>query len=815
MTSTTPGSGRAEVNLGFVITVVLALMTLLWVGALGLYVVVQVPEAPAEVTAVLALFGLLLVSVSGVAALLFRRASRLVTAEGAPGAPGLDHAPAERAVTAARGVLLGGAVLTPPMVFAVATRTHDPALDPAEMIGLWFTVMAAVSAAIAVAVAAAEWCAWVYLLAVVCAQALALLRLPQPEPAATAHVLVLMATLCCFVFATVHQRRLLARHVDLAILRSAREVADAASESAATAEAARIDGLVHDHVLAALLLASRADDPGDGPFVRRSAAGALAALSEIQAPKSPCGTSDLTAGVPLSDFAADLLRQARAEDPALTLLARRLPDAVLPQDVAAVLGAAALEAVRNSVRHAGVGLERPVHRRIVMQADREAVTVAVSDDGVGFDLATAPQGRYGVSGSILGRMDGLDGGAGHIETAPGQGTTVVLSWRGPQGHVAGAGGAAEEAEDARVWVGDGVLDMRHLAHVTRDLKERMPRGPRIHGALGAGLGLVAMGVISADTFTPQWPNLLVVATTAAWLVRLLVLWTRTPMSRFSGRAALALGLWTPAAFLVSLVTWQGPVYLDLWLWTVALVYIVPILLCLSDHPAAAWVCAASSGAAYLAWILLHHGAAGLTLVSWLMIALIPLGLNPVQRVSFHAISTAASVSLSHRAEIDVRARETAALNARRTRGLHVDSLARPLLERLAAGERTGEAVRIEAAQLEAHLRDDLRAPCFRDTDVARAAHDARRAGVRVELMDDGALDEASDRLREEVIATSVAVLDAAETGAVVIRVAPPGRDLVATIVASPEGAAPTRLEIHPDFLPVGAGDESLTAKVDA
>ena len=104
-------------------------------------------------------------------------------------------------------------------------------------------------------------------------------------------------------------------------------------------------------------------------------------------------------------------------------------------------------------------------------------------------------------------------------------------------------------------------------------------------------------------------------------------------------------------------------------------------------------------------------------------------------------------------------------------------------------------MRTEAQLLEARLRDDLRARCFRTTDVTRAAHDARARGVHVELLDDGALTDASPDLRDRVITAAVQMLDTAPDGAVTIRVAPPGRDLTATVVARPVHGPATRLEI--------------------
>ena len=51
----------------------------------------------------------------------------------------------------------------------------------------------------------------------------------------------------------------------------------------------------------------------------------------------------------------------------------------------------------------------------------------MSDDGRGFDPERAPISRHGVSGSIIARMHDAQGQA-RIDSSPGAGTTVTLSW---------------------------------------------------------------------------------------------------------------------------------------------------------------------------------------------------------------------------------------------------------------------------------------------------------------------------------------------------------------------------------------------------
>mgnify|MGYP003463857116 FL=1 len=91
-----------------------------------------------------------------------------------------------------------------------------------------------------------------------------------------------------------------------------------------------------------------------------------------------------------------------------------------------VVARAAEEALRNSVRHAGVGARRWA---FVWVAVGE-VRVEVGDDGIGFDPVMIDPQRLGVRGSILARMRALPGGAGTVVSAPGDGTVVVLTWTG-------------------------------------------------------------------------------------------------------------------------------------------------------------------------------------------------------------------------------------------------------------------------------------------------------------------------------------------------------------------------------------------------
>ncbi|MBF6354612.1 hypothetical protein IU449_08670 [Nocardia higoensis] len=139
-----------------------------------------------------------------------------------------------------------------------------------------------------------------------------------------------------------------------------------------------------------------------------------------------------------------------------------------------------------------------------------------------------------------------------------------------------------------------------------------------------------------------------------------------------------------------------------------------------------------------------------------------------------------------RIEATVRAAAEATMaaeNAERDRQLaELDKVARPMLERIADGADLDPGEREECRLLEAELRDRLRAPQLATEEISRAARVARARGVEVVLLDDGGFAGVARTAREEVVELAVRELTDAECGTVTIRVLPPGRRLLATVL---------------------------------
>lgn len=195
-----------------------------------------------------------------------------------------------------------------------------------------------------------------------------------------------------------------------------------AGAAARDRERARFAALIHDGVLSTLLDASRSGT--DSPILQRQAERTLDQLDACRETESGFDRLD-------TDAAVGFLRSAVHEvDGEIGFIAYRSAgneELRMPVRVAGTLAAALAEAARNSMRHADVP-GCTVRRTVTVTVGAGGIRVVFRDDGAGFDQSRVPADRLGISVSILGRMRQLSGGAGFVESTPGQGTTVTLVW---------------------------------------------------------------------------------------------------------------------------------------------------------------------------------------------------------------------------------------------------------------------------------------------------------------------------------------------------------------------------------------------------
>jgi signal transduction histidine kinase len=93
----------------------------------------------------------------------------------------------------------------------------------------------------------------------------------------------------------------------------------------------------------------------------------------------------------------------------------------LSPEVAEALLGSLRATLENVVRHSGA-----TTAEIEVIADPRDVTIMVTDKGTGFDISTVPADRLGLRTSVVERMAAV-GGRARIWSAPGEGTSVILS----------------------------------------------------------------------------------------------------------------------------------------------------------------------------------------------------------------------------------------------------------------------------------------------------------------------------------------------------------------------------------------------------
>ncbi len=212
----------------------------------------------------------------------------------------------------------------------------------------------------------------------------------------------------------------------------AQQAADAAATAAETAmaeadrqdsrEAARRwwDRLLHDKVIGALMLGSRATSPAQ---LKRARLMAREALQILEADASGEATRPDRESVldGLTLLSRGIRRIGREHGLTVTLEARSHGEP--PIEVIESLLDAVDQALANVERHAGV---RAATVRVDQNADR--VTVRVIDAGRGFDPLSVDPRRVGLRIALPGHMEAI-GGTARVHSRPGHGTEVTLEWR--------------------------------------------------------------------------------------------------------------------------------------------------------------------------------------------------------------------------------------------------------------------------------------------------------------------------------------------------------------------------------------------------
>ena len=534
------------------------------------------------------------------------------------------------------------------------------------------------------------------------------------------------------------------------------QAVELAARQASTRAQHEANSFIHDHILSALIAV--ANGLPDRAALRASARQALDSLSTGTAVAGP-----VTARTLLNDVAGRV--GSMAGDIRTDVLLSREHE--IPPEVAQAITEAMLEAVRNSLRHAGSD-DVPVTRRVTLTSDACGISIEVNDNGCGFDPAVAGRGRHGVSGSIIARMQDV-GGRATVDSVPGGGACVTLRWR-----------PNLDSADQQRPEHDAVQN--EAASWERSLSASMESaGAR---AIAAGLVIVHFILVvyecAAHSYWHWPPAALSFIALLLPAVLLLKTWPDALLPRWAARSTVVVIGVVNFLVLPQIVTTGWPGYAS---WCTGAGNDLSCGLLMRGRPVYAWAGSAATTLATAYWVI----STGRPLF---MIFTYMLG-HYFTLASWHGVA-----HLSTRATTQIAAtqRESARLQAQQraheeadrimtSRMASVRQRVTPLLTQIADGKAPTPELCSQAYLLEAELRDEIRAPFFTGTSIVTSAHAARRRGTEVILLDDsGDNTTIDDRTRANAVNYVTKLLDLTQSNRVVIRLNPPRRPTLLTIV---------------------------------
>ena len=213
--------------------------------------------------------------------------------------------------------------------------------------------------------------------------------------------------------------RAAAQRTDLANAEAIETAVMQAKAVAQVRERERLDALVHDRVLTALISASRASNSLEAKAAADLANSAISKLSEVSA-------SEESGTVFTSDMFEAIITAAQNLDQNLIVSNSELANWQIDKRISTSLTEATLQAVQNSVLHAG----SKAQRELILKATEKDLKIVIKDNGRGFRPNRIPRGRLGIRVSVISRVEAV-GGKVKINSEPGKGSTIILEWSRP------------------------------------------------------------------------------------------------------------------------------------------------------------------------------------------------------------------------------------------------------------------------------------------------------------------------------------------------------------------------------------------------
>jgi hypothetical protein len=292
------------------------------------------------------------------------------------------------------------------------------------------------------------------------------------------------------------------------------------------------------------------------------------------------------------------------------------------------------------------------------------------------------------------------------------------------------------------------------------------------------LAAATCALSTLDGVDPVWPILVALCVTAAGALGVVM----TPGDPLPRMAAVALAAVGPITCALIFVAVPVPLTSPLQTWPLGMSVVTYTFMCVRGRTPLAWLGLLMSVGVTVLWAVstgqgAHYGlsyslinAAPLLMSTFFAFTIRPLGRSifELRRQSTERIAAQAAAA--------------AVLDERDAQLERLDALARPLLERAATGPDLGPEDSMACIILEADLRDSLRARRLVDPVLQESVRAARRRGVGVVLLDDHADGNLSDEVRATIVASAAGCLDGIESGSATIRLLPPGRPVLATML---------------------------------
>ena len=552
-----------------------------------------------------------------------------------------------------------------------------------------------------------------------------------------------LGLLSAVLIAGVRALRLRADNADAHEQRTQRSFEAHQQQVATEAERVHTDALLHDTVLATLLAAAGNHTPERATSMARAALEFVTDMSDHP---------DLQpATIPFRQAVSSAEKQLTPFRELVSIDFTNVLDVDVSPDVADAVISATLQAVTNSINHAGASANRTV---AAFRVAGDGIRVTISDDGVGCNLADIASERLGVRVSIVERLR-LVGGHATLKSSPGNGTTVTLEWH-PSTDASPPPGAA----------GEMLLNL-------------IPR-KQLYRVLGA---VIVMAVVIASTeallVTHAYGSVLA---SLLGLVMLPALLRGARLGRMSNRSAWAI---TAGSCLLCFIATIG---LD-----------AATFDCVS---VARYTCGVLAGAVML-WMA-GHKAPPIIAVAVLLIQItlwagptgaIRLGLAAeiviviagllMHRTLEHVTVAAEAAAKEHRA-LTARQAEIDAFHLERQRRLrHASSTAAPMLTQIihARGVLNDDS-RTECHVLEQALRDEIRGRRLLNDAIRETVSTHRRRGALVQVLDDGGLDGIGPDTLDTLLDDVAHQLERVRSTRIIIRTGQPDTDTAITIVAS-------------------------------